>query len=84
MSPPIGRQEICPSCGAYFHSCLNCRFYSGGLSRGCREPQAEEVRDRSTLNFCDFFVGTERRSARSPQEEGIEARARFDSLFKKV
>lgn len=81
----IRREEVCPFCGGYLHSCLNCRFFKGETSRGCEEPAAEEVRDREAANFCDFFVPTEERPA-SPSTDAAaraKARAQFDSLFQK-
>jgi hypothetical protein len=49
------RGATCPKCGAYLHSCVNCAFYSPGRHNDCREPQAENVGDKKSANFCDFF-----------------------------
>jgi hypothetical protein len=51
----LSRGAICPRCGAYLHSCVNCVFYSPGRHNDCREPQAEYVGDKKSANFCDFF-----------------------------
>jgi hypothetical protein len=51
----VGRQELCPSCEADLHCCLNCVFYERGLYNDCRERQAERVLDKDRSNFCDFF-----------------------------
>lgn len=74
-----GRRDECPGCGAELHTCLNCAFYEPTFTRGCREPAAEEVRDRQRANFCGWFsfrVGL-------PEQGGDEqkARAAFDALF---
>lgn len=77
------REEVCPHCGAYLHCCLNCRFFVRGISRGCREPQAEEVRDKERANFCDFFFLADGRSS-LPSVDRAAAKAQFESLFKKA
>jgi len=48
----VGFRDICPSCGAWLHSCVNCAFLVDGL---CVEPAAEKVRDPEGQNFCDWF-----------------------------
>ena len=83
MERKVGRQEMCPSCGADLHVCLNCSFYSPGAYNDCREPQAERVVDKRRSNFCDYFTftdGTARLKAPSVKDD---ARSRLDSLFKK-
>jgi hypothetical protein len=52
----IARSSTCPNCGAYLHSCVNCKFYSPGRHNDCSEPQAELVSGKRGANFCDFFV----------------------------
>jgi hypothetical protein len=79
----IRREEVCPFCGEYLHCCLNCKFLTGGGSRGCNEPQAEEVRDKERANFCDFFVFAEGRRPSSSLDAGARARIQFKSLFQK-
>jgi hypothetical protein len=79
----IKREEVCPSCGGYLHCCLNCRFFAGRISRGCSEPQTEEVRDRETANFCDFFVFAEGRSPATSANAASRAKVQFESLFRK-
>lgn len=55
ITPPVGRRETCPFCGADLHCCLNCAFYAPGAYNACREPQAERVLEKGRGNFCDFF-----------------------------
>ena len=52
---PLRRSEICPACTADLHVCHMCRFFDPDAQRGCREPVAEEVRDRTRANFCGWF-----------------------------
>ena len=51
----IGRLDTCPNCGAYLHSCRNCRFWSISAHNQCIENQGEFIRDREAGNFCGFF-----------------------------
>jgi hypothetical protein len=32
-----------------------CEFYDTSVSRSCREPVADEVRDKERANFCGYF-----------------------------
>ena len=77
----VGRQTLCPSCGADLHCCLNCSFYEVGAYNDCRESQAERVLDKTRSNFCDFFrfkeTGISSVSADSNPTDKLEA------LFKK-
>ena len=87
----VSRASTCPHCGAYLHSCVNCKFYSPGKHNDCKEPQAEYVSDKRSSNFCDYFVFNESRSNdldfnKASSESSIEkdkknARDRFDKLF---
>lgn len=51
-----GRGDDCPHCGAELHVCLNCAWFDASLSRGCRENQADDVRDKARANFCGWFT----------------------------
>lgn len=55
MTLPLRRLEECPSCSAELHVCKLCEFYDTGVAKSCREPVAEEVRDKERANFCDYF-----------------------------
>ncbi len=79
----IVRSSMCPSCGAYLHSCVNCKFYSPGKHNDCSESQAELVVDKEGANFCDFFVIQDAAggAASSLQDKKKKARNDFDKLF---
>lgn len=55
ISLPLRRLEECPSCQAELHVCKLCEFYDTSVAKSCREPVAEEVRDKEHANFCDYF-----------------------------
>ncbi len=76
-----GRQQLCPQCGSYLHCCRNCRFFDPLAYRGCREPQAEWVREKEMGNYCDYFAAAAPPQAGTSQAE--EARRRLDQLFGK-
>jgi len=79
----IGRRDVCPLCRADLHCCLNCAFYDVTVSKQCREPAAELVKDKNRANFCDFFVFTGLRHSRQSDAEVDKARKELDNLFKK-
>lgn len=83
LSGKPARSDECPVCGRDLRVCLNCRHYDPGAYRGCREPVAEEVRDKDRGNFCDWFQfrpdGPGQTGA--PGQPGTKNRKAFDSLF---
>jgi len=76
-----GRRDVCPFCGADLHCCLNCKFYDRTVSKQCREPAAELVKEKARANFCDYFVFTEARNSASADDGA--ARRELDDLFRK-
>jgi len=80
LSPPFSRTEECRACRAQLHVCRMCRFFDARRTRGCLEPVAEEVVDRTRANFCGYFQP--RGGAWQPAGGGAaEARAALDALF---
>ena len=51
----VGREDLCPQCGSYLHSCIQCEFYDPDAHNQCREPMAEYVADKESFNYCTFF-----------------------------
>ena len=78
-----GRRDECPLCHADLHCCLNCAFYDISVSKQCREPAAELVKDKIRANFCDYFVFIESRPSKRSDEEADKVRKKLDDLFKK-
>jgi len=52
---PLSRYAECLGCRAELHVCRMCRFYDTRVAQACREPMAEEVKDKTRANFCDYF-----------------------------
>ena len=55
LSLPLRRLEVCLACDSELHVCRMCEFYDTTVAKHCREPIAEEVRDKIRANFCDYF-----------------------------
>lgn len=55
LSLPLRRLDECPTCRAELHVCRLCVDYEPRVAKHCREPTAEEVRDKTRANFCDHF-----------------------------
>jgi len=55
LSLPLRRLDECPKCRAELHVCKLCIDYDTSIAKHCREPTAEEVRDKERANFCDHF-----------------------------
>jgi hypothetical protein len=74
---PYGRRAECPACRAELHVCRMCRHYAPGKAKQCMEPMADEVKDKTRANFCEWF---------QPRSSPVEAaantnRSALDDLF---
>jgi hypothetical protein len=80
LSLPLRRLEECPACRAELHACRLCEFFDPAVAKSCREPVAEEVKDKTRANFCDYF--RPRAGAYVPGAgSGATARTELDALF---
>lgn len=78
---PIGRRDSCRACEAELHVCRMCRDYAPSRSNQCAEPMAEDVRDKTSANFCGYFAP--RPHAYEPADDAqAAARAALEDLFK--
>jgi hypothetical protein len=82
-SLPLRRIEECRACRAELHVCRMCEFYHTSKAKHCRETIADEVKDKTAANFCDYFRPTP--SAYRPESVSAADRARADleALFGK-
>jgi hypothetical protein len=78
----VMRREVCSSCEADLHVCLNCTFHDPGAQNQCREPVAEPVRDKDRSNYCTYFSFAVEASEAERESEADAAKRRLDSLFK--
>jgi len=81
LTLPLLRLEECRKCGAELHVCKLCEWYSIAVAKHCREPVAEEVKDKERANFCDYFKP--RPGAYVPADVAASGKARtdLDALF---
>ena len=82
-SLPLRRLEECRACHAELHVCRMCEFYDTGKAKHCREPIADEVKDKTHANFCDHFKP--KTGAYVPPDTAAidKSRAALDDLFGK-
>jgi hypothetical protein len=77
---PLRRLEECRQCHAELHVCKMCEWYSTAVAKHCREPVAEEVKDKQRANFCDYFQP--RANAYQPVDsEAASAKSDLEALF---
>ncbi|HEU4486660.1 MAG TPA: hypothetical protein VFR96_14330 [Povalibacter sp.] len=78
---PLRRLEECRACRAELHVCKLCEWYSTAVAKHCREPIAEEVKDKERANFCDYFQPRPDAWSGTPLDQAAQARAQLDALF---
>ena len=74
---PLARRDECPACAAELHVCKLCEFHDPSVSRGCREPVADEVRNWERANFCGYFQP--RPGAHTPRASAGARRAQAEA-----
>ncbi|MCU0934137.1 MAG: hypothetical protein MUE86_06825 [Thiobacillaceae bacterium] len=79
LPQPLGRRAECLACGAELHVCRQCRHYDPGKAKQCRELAADEVREKTRANFCEWFQAGAGAPATSTRTSG--GRATLDALF---
>ncbi len=79
LADRVGFREICPTCSAYLHSCVHCRFY---VQERCAEPQADEVRDPRAGNYCEWYRAKD--PSTSSGEDVKEGRTEAEALWRKL
>jgi hypothetical protein len=82
-SLPLRRLEECRECHAELHVCRMCEFYDTTKAKHCREPIAEEVKDKIRANFCDYFKPSPAAYRPEQLSAAEQARAQLESLFGK-
>ena len=80
-SLPLRRLEECRTCRAELHVCRMCQLYDTGKAKHCREPIAEEVKDKTHANFCDYFQPMAAAYKAGEQSAADRARAELEALF---
>lgn len=83
LSLPLRRLDECPACRAELHVCRLCVDYDPCVAKHCREPTAEEVRDKIRANFCDHFKPRAGAYVAPDTAAMDSARAELERLFGK-
>lgn len=81
LSLPLSRQDSCGECGVHLHVCRMCRSFDKNAVDQCTEDDAERVKEKAELNFCDWFVAAEGAFDPAARREHDSARATLDALF---
>ncbi len=78
---PLSRLAECPACRTDLHICRMCEFYDPRISKQCREPIADEVKDKQRANFCGYFrIRPNAYQARDTATQS-DARTQLEALF---
>ena len=81
LSLPLSRRDECPQCQNYLHVCRMCLHYDPHVPRQCREDDAEDVKEKERLNFCDYFSPSENAFDASGKRAADRAASELDALF---
>lgn len=82
----MGVEGKCPKCGFELHSCKQCTYFDPGSRFECMQPIKERIAKKDERNDCELFeirVTREKETSTPAQQRPNDARAAFDSLFKK-
>lgn len=78
---PLTRLAECRVCRAELHVCRLCEFYDPRVARSCREPVADEVKDKARANFCGYFQIRPGAYVAPAAAEARQAQAQLEALF---
>lgn len=78
---PLARTAECGGCRADLHVCRLCVFYDTRKARHCQEPIAEEVKDKTRANFCEYFQPRPGAFEGGATNAGASTRKALDALF---
>lgn len=81
LTPPIERRDECPACRAQLYVCKFREFYDTRVARQCREPVADEVKDKERANFCGYFKPNPQAYVPADSAGVNKARTELDALF---
>ena len=81
LTPPIERRDECPACHAQLYVCKFCEFYDPKVAKQCREPIADEVKDKDRANFCGYFKPNPNAYVPTDSSDANQAKTDLDALF---
>ena len=83
LSLPFRRLDVCKTCNAELHVCKMCVEYDIAFAKHCREPTAEEERNKDEANFCGHFRPKRGAYVTKDSLEVVRSKSALDDLFKK-
>ncbi len=83
LSMPLRRLDVCKACNRELHVCKLCVEYDTSYAKHCREPTAEEVRNKGEANFCDHFKPKSGAFVAKNVADLDRSKAALDELFGK-
>jgi hypothetical protein len=83
LSLPLRRLDACKSCNAELHVCKLCVEYDVSYAKHCREPTAEEERNKEAANFCDHFRPKSGAYVAKDSAELARSKSALDDLVRK-
>jgi hypothetical protein len=81
LTPPIERRDECPACRAQLYVCRFCEFYDPRVAKQCREPVADDVKEKERANFCGYFQPNSQAYVPADTSTANRAKAVLDALF---
>ena len=78
---PLSRYAKCKSCQADLHVCRICAYYDRTVSKMCREPIAEEVKDKQRANFCGYLQPQPQSAATQNPKQAGDGKSELEALF---
>lgn len=78
---PYGRRAQCPACRADLHVCLMCRHHDTRKAKQCRELAADEVREKTRANPCEWFQARPGAWTMAAGQVASPPRSELDALF---
>lgn len=81
LSLPLQRLDECKGCHAELHACKLCEWYDITVAKHCREPIAEEVKDKERANYCDYFKPVADAYSNAGVTAAAKAKSQLDALF---
>ena len=78
---PLSRFAECKACHGPLHVCRQCEFYDTKVAKSCREPIADEVKDKQRANFCAYLRPRAGAYVAVDHAAGTKAQSDLEALF---